>query len=153
MFYYHSYVQPISSFSPSRPSTCPLKLVSDLPQVTRVLIPFSPKAVEQVMNMGFTNVTGREQQQEGNQKHAKDSEVNGQEDSTSGELQSIEDNQEFYFLSIQIFKNKKLCISCFQSRSQTVAQNTYRHTYIPFFRAFLQHTCFTVYEAQRNPQC
>lgn len=40
----------------------------------------------QVMNMGFTNIGGREQQQEGNQKHAKDSEDHEKEESASGEL-------------------------------------------------------------------
>lgn len=49
------------------------------------------------MNRGFTNVGSREEQQEGNQKHAKDSEDHGKEDSASGEWQSIKDSEEFIF--------------------------------------------------------
>lgn len=51
----------------------------------------------QTMNMGFPNAGGRKEQQEGNQKHAKDSEDHGKEESAAGELQSIKDNQEFIF--------------------------------------------------------
>lgn len=49
------------------------------------------------MNTGFTNVGGREEQQEGNQENIKDSDGHGKEESASSEQQSIKDNEELVF--------------------------------------------------------